>query len=340
MRLRLAGIKIWVILSLPLLLLVVGCGQSPEPVFEIPALPTLAVAARAGEPEPTATNNSFLPPTFTPDAQLIIVPTDVGQFVYTPIPTNTPFPTLVPTVTRTPRPTRTPIPPPAPLATATPIPTATSLSTSVPIFVPTSAVTQVAPSASENILFNPSFEGGHYNQKGIAELQLPNNWGLEWDEGRTGFGSEVWDQWYRPEVRVLSKSNLPASEHGIFIKDGDFTLKVFKESGPASFRLSQAHQLEAGKYRFTVNAFADMVDSYNGTTKVYAPDPFSAELAFLINGQQDAWKVVEIGKMSQFSTEFTLSQPETVNVAVAARGRFAVQNNGWFFDNFSLVKIE
>lgn len=28
---------------------------------------------------------------------------------------------------------------------------------------------------------------------GIPELQLPNGWAFEWDEGPTGFGNQPWD---------------------------------------------------------------------------------------------------------------------------------------------------
>lgn len=321
-----------------------GCGETPaEETAAIPILPTVAVAAKIEEQEIITESSSldtFLEPTFTPQAQALIIPTSAGNFVFTPIPTDTPFPTLIPTATRTPNPTSTPVPTRTPFPTAFPTSTATPIGGNVtPEFIPTSAVTPVA--AGENILFNPSFEDGHYNKDGIPELQLPNNWGFEYDTGRTGFGDESYDIWVRPEVRVLSKDFIPSSEHADFIADGDHTVKIFKGSGAISYRFSQAHQLEAGTYQFTVNIYPDVISGYESNgAKIFAPDPLSAEMSFLINGSQDAWRVVEIGKRSQFSKTFELSQAEAVQVAVAIRGRFAVENNGWFLDNFSLKKID
>ena len=141
-------------------------------------------------------------------------------------------------------------------------------------------------------------------------------------------------------MRVLPKSLVPSNEHDLFFADGDHTVKIFKGSGAISYRFSQAHQLEAGKYQFTVNIFPDVVTGYDSNgNKVFAPDPLSAEMSFLINGQQDAWRVVEVGKRSQFSKTFEISSPETVQVAVAIRGRHAVENNGWFLDGWTLEKI-
>ena len=70
---------------------------------------------------------------------------------------------------------------------------------------------------TENLLPNPSFEQGWYHQNGIPELQLPNGWRLDYDQGATGYGGEKWDVWVRPETRVLSRAFLPESEHGLYI---------------------------------------------------------------------------------------------------------------------------
>ncbi len=320
-----------------LLVLLTGCLTQPESV-EVAPLPTLAVAAKLVPETPTPTPENFLLPTFTPIAQQLVVPTEVGQFVYTPIPTNTPFPTLIPTATRTPFPTSTTPPTRTPIPTNTPLPASTSVAaTLTPVFLET----VVPRPVGTNILFNPSFEDGHYNQNGVPELQLPNNWGFEWDTGRTGFGDEVWDEWVRPEVRVLPKSNVPSSEHNDFFVDGDHAVKIFKGSGAISFRFSQAHQLEAGKYQFTVNVYPDVIKGYGSNgEKIFADDPLAAELSFLLNGSQTAWRVVEIGERNRYAFVFEISEPKTVQVALVARGRFAVENNGWFMDSFSLVKID
>ena len=83
------------------------------------------------------------------------------------------------------------------------------------------------PVLGVNLLPNPSFEEGHYNQNGVPELQLPNKWRLEWDEGPTGLGNEAWDYFVRPEVRVLSTAFLPPEEHPLYIYNGQHTSFIF-----------------------------------------------------------------------------------------------------------------
>ncbi|MEZ4517319.1 MAG: hypothetical protein R3C44_10950 [Chloroflexota bacterium] len=74
------------------------------------------------------------------------------------------------------------------------------------------------PVLGVNLLPNPSFEEGHWNQDGIPELQLPNGWRLEYEQGATGFGGEVWDVYVRPETRVLSSAFLPGGARSLHLR--------------------------------------------------------------------------------------------------------------------------
>ena len=137
-----------------------------------------------------------------------------------------------------------------PIANPTPEPPA------APTPVPAPAPTGI------NLLPNPSFEGGWYNQNGIAELQLPNSWYLEYVQGTNPFDSAPWSDFVRPETRVLSAGFLPPQEQPLFIWDGQYTVKIFKGAGAISTRLLTNVALQPGTYRFTINVFPDLVSGY------------------------------------------------------------------------------
>lgn len=236
--------------------------------------------------------------------QVLVIPAVGGA----PAPTAVPLPTLAPTA-----------------AVPTPQPTA------VPPTVP-------APSGG-NLLPNGSFEQGWYHPGGVSELQIPANWRFEWDAGPTGFGTDSWDIYNRPEVRVLNRDYLPPAEHALFIWDGNQTVKVFKGSSPVSFRLLADVALAPGTYLLEVNIFPDLVMDYANGQKVWADDPLSGEVKLMAGGQNGGWILPQFGQRNTLRYQFTVYQGGTVAVGAAVRGRFAIQNNGWFLDNWSLVRV-
>lgn len=282
-------------------------------------------------------------------------------------------PTLFATIALSATVPSTPVPPPAtntPLSRSTPLPAKTAVSTStarppteIP-FIPTKTATPTAtftatanptqappeipppqPTSSVsvigiNILPNSSFEEGHYNQNGVSELQLPNYWRLEWDEGPTGYGNESWDVWVRPETRVLPHYQLPADEHGIFIYDGTHTVKIFKGFGAISVRLLTDMYLTPGTYRMSINIYPDLYTSYNGG-KVWADDPDSGQVRFIISGGTGGtdWWQPAFGRRNTVTHQFTISQARPVVVGVGIRSPFAIANNGWVMDAWSLEQI-
>ena len=282
--------------------------NSPEPIATATAVATIQPPATF-TPVPTATD---LPPTATP------IP-----------PTDTPIPTATPTIpTSTPRPTATNTPPPP----TNPPPAATQ--------PPANPTIPANPVLGGNILGNGSFESGWYHTHGIPELQTPNDWVFEWDEGPTGYGDQSWDVWVRPEMRVLSKPFLPPSEHALFIFNGEQTVKVFKGSGAISYRLYTDIALQPGTYIFEINFFTDLYTDFQNGQKIWATDPFAGEIRFISPSGGTGWLAPTFGQKNSFTHTFTITEAQTVRLGAGIRGRYAIANNGWFLDDWSLQKVE
>ena len=315
--------------------LLVACGSSvPETPEEAAVFPPAIVADVITPDRPEQTP----PPTWTS------IPTQPPPNTATPLPTTTPAPptfTFTPLPTNTPPPTETPIP--VPTDTPTPEPTATTAAippTQAPAAPPPAPTVPDNPVLGTNILPNPSFEGGWYHTYGIGELQTPNDWIFEWDEGPTGFGSESWDTWVRPEMRVLSPDYLPSHEHNLFIWDGIYTVKIFKGAGAISYRLFTETDLAPGTYVFKINIFPDVYEDYQAGQKVWASDPYSGEVTLFTNLGSTGWILPAFGQRNELEYAFTVPSAQRVRVGVSVRGRYAVANNGWFLDNWSLKQVE
>lgn len=240
-------------------------------------------------------------------------------------------PTVAPRPTRTPGffPTRTPRPSPTAEASAT------SPATDTP--TPTETAT-IPPPLGENLLPNPSFEEGWYHINGVPELQVPNRWQLDWEEGENPLDFEP-APWVRPEIRVLPTDFLPEDEHELFIWDGVQTVKIFKGQGAISFRLTTSVHLEPGSYLLEIHVFPDLVDEYEGGEKVWAPDPLSGEVRLLAGDGDTDWMLPRFGQKNTFTHAFSVPAPGEYRVGAAMRGRWAILNNGWFMDDWSLVRI-
>ncbi len=322
-RINTPRLLIW-LLALSLLLLLSACdSQEPVPTAEpttvVEVQPTEPPATATTEPEPTATTEPTSPPPETA----------------TPRPTRTPVPaTATPEESPTPEgtPTETPSSEPSPTNTRPPVtpgPTRTSAPPAPPTLPPN-------PTLGQNLLPNPSFEEGHFNQNGIPELQLPNGWRLDYQQGPTGFGGQAWDVFVRPETRVLSMSFLPPHEHPLYIFDGSHTVKIFKGQGALSTRLMTDVTLQPGTYLLEANFFSDVFESYANGVKNPPSDPNAGEAMLFAGGTGTGWIGNAYLSRNTLSHTFTLDSAQTITVGVGFRGRYAIANNGWFVDNLSL----
>lgn len=194
--------------------------------------------------------------------------------------------------------------------------------------------------ASTNLFPNPSFDDDWHYQ-GANELQIPNGWNVFVDEGPITVTTNPDDVFFRPEIRVVPKSDLPESEHDLFVFDGWKTVKAFKGDAPTSFAMFTDVALDPGTYRMVINFFPDIVANVTGAgSERWSKDPLASEFRFVHNTGGTDYEPTGAGSRVSRSYEFTLTRPEIVRLGGAFRSRFPSANNGFFLDNWSLEKID
>ncbi|MCA9897437.1 MAG: hypothetical protein H6654_09285 [Ardenticatenaceae bacterium] len=194
------------------------------------------------------------------------------------------------------------------------------------------------PSLGPNLLPNGSFEQGWYHIDNIPELQIPHGWQFTYADGANPLDPDPWNVWVRPETRVLPSAFLPPEEHELFIWDGDQTVKVFKGFGAIQFELTTNMWLQPGSYILVINVFPDLVVGYDNGQKIWAPDPLSGEVKLIAGNGTTGWLLPKFGQKNSFQARFTITTPQTVKIGAAMRGRWAIENNGWFLDDWGLYK--
>lgn len=209
------------------------------------------------------------------------------------------------------------------------------------------AVPARAQDLGPNLLENPGFEGGHYNQDGIAEITVPNGWRMHWSNNELIFGGE-WPS-ARPETVVWNASGgIPAGEE-IYWKDGIYTMKIFKSWAPMWAAMSQdVENLEVGRtYRMSVPIFIDIFEEFKDGKKVAPWRKDTGKIRFGVSPVGAAWRDENAIKYSGWWTAetidpFYLAQPTFVWDFVATQPNMTVwiemassypyPNNGFFFD--------
>jgi hypothetical protein len=206
-----------------------------------------------------------------------------------------------------------------------------------------------------NLLVNPGFEEGHYNQDGIAEITVPNGWRMHWSNNERIFGGEY--PTARPETVVWNISGAPANEAGVFWRDGIYTVKIFKGWAPVWAAMSQdVTGLQVGRrYRLVAPIYIDLVEGYDGGNKVppshnntgrvrLGASPVGAgwrdESAIAYSGW---WTAETINPFYQaypvFIHDFTASQAN-MTVWIEMASSYPYQNNGFFIDTVGLYALD
>lgn len=205
-----------------------------------------------------------------------------------------------------------------------------------------------------NLLVNPGFEEGHYNQDGIAEITVPNGWRMHWSNNERIFGGEY--PTARPETVVWNIAGAPAHEAGVFWRDGIYTVKIFKGWAPVWAAMSQdVSGLQVGRrYRLTAPIYIDLVEGYDGGNKVppshndtgrvrLGASPVGAawrdEGAIAYSGW---WTAATISPFYQaypiFVHDFTATQAN-MTIWIEMASSYPYQNNGFFVDTVGLYAL-
>ena len=202
-----------------------------------------------------------------------------------------------------------------------------------------------------NLLENAGFEGGHYNQDGIAEITVPNGWRMHWSNNELIFGGE-WPS-ARPETVVWnSTGGVPAGEEGYW-EDGVYTMKIFKSWTPMWVAMSQdVENLEVGRtYRLSVPIFVDIFEEFKDGKKVAPWRNDTGKVRFGASPVGAAWRDEKAINYSGFWTaesinpfylvenrfvwDFVATQPN-MTIWIEMASSYPYPNNGFFFDLPSL----
>ena len=222
------------------------------------------------------------------------------------------------------------------------------------------AVLVLSPSGvgaqGQNLLTNPGFEEGHYNQDGIAEITVPNGWRMHWSNRESNI-FDGYAETARPETVVWNISGAPTNERDVFWRDGTYTVKIFKGWAPLWAAMSQdVGGLEVGRrYRLVAPVYIDIVADYDGGKKIPPSDnrhgrvrlgasPVGAgwrdEAAINYSGW---WTADSVNPFylayPTFVHEFTATAPE-MTVWIEMASNYPHPNNGFFIDTVGLYALD
>ena len=224
------------------------------------------------------------------------------------------------------------------------------------IIVLLAAGTSTLPAQAQsgpNLLENPGFENGHFNQDGIPQIAVPNGWRMHWSNEELIFGGE-WKT-TRPETIVWNIKGAPAGEE-YFWKDGAYTMKVFNSWAPMWAAMSQdVEGLQVGgQYRLTVPIFIDVFEDYENGSKIAPERKDMAKVRLGAGPVGAAWRDESAIKYSGWWTgdsvnpfynaypvfvyDFVATQPN-MTVFIEMASAYPFPNNSFFFDTPSLVAI-
>ena len=191
-----------------------------------------------------------------------------------------------------------------------------------------------------NLLTNPSFEDGWADLTG--SIQEPNEWSFTWSEGKP-----TYDGWFTqaPELVHKSRRELPSNEHSLYIKDGDWCVKIFASYKAMDTELSQDVVLEDGTYEFVINVYNDTFVWENGKIP---PGPNTEALkrasrVGLFIDDQEIWfdeKNVSDWYLCghELRATFDVEMGSHI-VGIKLWNPWPIDNNGYFLDKFSLTRI-
>lgn len=211
-----------------------------------------------------------------------------------------------------------------------------------------------AAAQQANLLTNPGFEEGHYNQNNIAEITVPNGWRMHWVDGQPFPGSN--GNAARPETVVWNIKDAPPNEQTLFFRDGSYALKIFKGWAPLYAGLSQdVTGLEVGRrYRLAIPIYIDIVETYDGGK--HAPSKQdSGQVRIGTSPTGAAWRDEGAIQYSGWWTAgniqpFYLAYPvflheftataENMTIWIEMASKDPYINNGFFLDGLAMIALD
>jgi hypothetical protein len=82
----------------------------------------------------------------------------------------------------------------------------------------------------------------------------------------------------------------------------------------------------------------DRIAGYGPDGKIWMSQPGAGEIAFIGPGG-GGWIEATPGQKNSLVHEFTVTTPGVVRLGLAFRTRYAIPNNGFFIDDWSLQRI-
>lgn len=226
----------------------------------------------------------------------------------------------------------------------TPTPTATP----APSPSPTPVWRGTAVQEDQNLLTNPSFEGGWSD---IYTGQAPEGWRILWLDGVRFPGAA--DIALAPETIVGHKERTPPRERDVLFLDGSQHLKVFRSFSPMYAAVVQdVSGLDVGRrYRLVVPIFVDLY-IWNG--RKVAPGGESGRIRLGAAPQGAVWRDEDainysewwdgtntedfFLQYSEFTFDFEATQAD-MTVYIELVGIYGLNNNGFFLDDVALYPL-
>lgn len=213
---------------------------------------------------------------------------------------------------------------------------------------------------SANLLLNSTFDSEKYDSTpfDISGL-LPRHWQLTAYSKPSDPKLDKQDQnWQQPDILPVKRQPAygatgatGATESNLMpISTDRFVLRIFKNNAPIFASFSQIVDTPAGMYRFTCSIFPDQKLMDGSRPSPASGDDWylASEASLLIRygdtgvTRETGWldaRAVPIGKYTALDIEFYHFGGPLI-VGFSLRGRWGFQNNGWFVNECSLVRMD
>lgn len=207
----------------------------------------------------------------------------------------------------------------------------------------------------QNMIEDPSFEEAtlpwrnRFDRSQIkTNVVLPVGWKLMLLDDVPAPESPDGAHYAFPEMKQIAITQMSECTGGRFepiceIFVNQKALTIFKDGHPLRAAIYREFVLEPGVYEFRIHYFADAYNT-NREQKVWAESRSeAAQLQLCVeSGEYDHqdWVKVPIKQVQEATLKFIVPETTEATVYVNLKNPLSLKNNGWFFDDWSLKRIE